>query len=72
MIRGMVDRLAGRLEQSPRDADGCIQLIRSRMVLGEAQLAKRALTRGLDVFADDKQQSDRIAAAALQLGLSAQ
>jgi hypothetical protein len=31
------------------------------MVLGEAELAKRALARGLDVFADDKQQSDRIA-----------
>jgi cytochrome c-type biogenesis protein CcmH len=72
MIQGMVDHLASRLEQSPRDADGWIQLIRSRMVLGETELAKRALARGLDVFTDDKQQSDRIAAAARQLGLPPQ
>ncbi|HWN50512.1 MAG TPA: c-type cytochrome biogenesis protein CcmI [Xanthobacteraceae bacterium] len=72
MIRGMVDGLASRLEQSPRDPDGWIKLIRSRVVLGETELAKRALWRGLDVFADDKQQRDRIAAAAQQLGLSPQ
>ena len=70
MIRSMVDGLAGRLEQSPRDADGWIKLIRSRAVLGETDLAKRALARGLEVFADDKQQRDRIAAAAQQSGLS--
>jgi cytochrome c-type biogenesis protein CcmH len=70
MIQGMVDGLASRLEQSPRDADGWIKLIRSRVVLGETELAKRALARGLEVFADDEQQRDRIAAAAQQLGLS--
>jgi cytochrome c-type biogenesis protein CcmH len=70
MIQSMVDGLAGRLEQSPRDADGWIKLIRSRVVLGETELAKRALARGLEVFADDNQQRDRIAAAAQQLGLS--
>ena len=69
MIRGMVDRLAGRLEQSPRDADGWIKLIRSRVVLGETALAERALARGLEVFADDPQQRARIASAAQQLGL---
>jgi cytochrome c-type biogenesis protein CcmH len=70
MIQGMVAGLADRLEQSPRDAEGWIKLIRSRIVLGEIELAKRALARGLEVFADDKQQRDRIAAAAQQLGLS--
>jgi cytochrome c-type biogenesis protein CcmH len=70
MIRGMVDGLANRLEQSPRDADGWIKLIRSRVVLGETELAKRALARGLEVFTDDKQQQDRIVTAAQQLGLS--
>jgi cytochrome c-type biogenesis protein CcmH len=69
MIQGMVAGLADRLERSPRDADGWIKLIRSRMVLGETELAKRALAHGLEVFADDKQQQDRIAAAAQQLGL---
>jgi cytochrome c-type biogenesis protein CcmH len=69
MIQAMVDGLARRLEQSPRDADGWIKLIRSRVVLGETDLAKRALARGLDVFADDREQRDRIATAAQQLGL---
>ncbi len=70
MIRDMVDGLANRLETSPRDADGWIKLIRSRMVLGETELAKQALARGLEVFAEDKQQRDRIGAAAQQLGLN--
>jgi cytochrome c-type biogenesis protein CcmH len=70
MIQGMVDGLASRLEQSPRDPDGWIKLIRSRMVLGETELAKRALARGLEVFADDKQQHDRIVAAAQEFGLA--
>jgi cytochrome c-type biogenesis protein CcmH len=70
MIRGMVDRLATRLEKSPRDADGWIKLIQSRVVLGEAELAQQALARGIEAFNDDTQQRDRIIAAAQQLGLS--
>jgi cytochrome c-type biogenesis protein CcmH len=70
MIQGMVDRLASRLEKSPRDADGWIKLIQSRMVLGETELAKQALARGTEAFTDDTQQRDRIIAAAQQLGLN--
>ncbi len=69
MIRGMVDRLANRLEQSPRDADGWIKLIRARIVLGESDLARQALTRGLQAFGEDPPERDRIAAAAQQFGL---
>jgi cytochrome c-type biogenesis protein CcmH len=69
MIREMVDGLANRLEQSPRDADGWIKLIQSRMVLGESELAKQALARGLKAFADNAPERDRIAAAAQRLGL---
>jgi len=69
MIREMVDGLANRLEQSPRDADGWIKLIRSRIVLGESELAKRALARGLEVFADNAPERERIAAAAQRLRL---
>jgi cytochrome c-type biogenesis protein CcmH len=69
MIRGMVDGLASRLELSPRDADGWIRLIRSRIVLGESELAKQALARSLAVFADDASERSRIAAAAQQLGV---
>jgi cytochrome c-type biogenesis protein CcmH len=72
MIRGMVDRLASRLEKSPRDADGWIKLMQSRVVLGETELAKQALARGIEAFTDDVQQRDRIVTAAQQLGLSLQ
>jgi cytochrome c-type biogenesis protein CcmH len=69
MIQGMVDRLANRLEKSPRDADGWIKLMQSRVVLGEAELAQQALARGIEAFNDDTEQRDRIIAAAQQLGL---
>jgi cytochrome c-type biogenesis protein CcmH len=72
MIRGMVDRLANRLEKSPRDADGWIKLIQSRMVLGETELAKQALAHGIEAFTDDTEQRDRIVIAAQKLGLSQQ
>ncbi len=69
MIRGMVEGLASRLDQSPYDADGWIKLIRSRVVLGESDLAKQSLQRALAVFADDDAERSRIGAAAQQLGL---
>jgi cytochrome c-type biogenesis protein CcmH len=70
MIRGMVDRLASRLEKSPHDADGWIKLMQSRMVLGDTELAKQALDRGIEAFTDDMPQRERIVAAAQQLGLN--
>ncbi len=70
MIRGMVDGLASRLETSPRDADGWIQLIRSRKVLGEADAAKAALVKALTIFNDVPAEQQRIVAAALKLGVS--
>ena len=69
MIRGMVEGLANRLEQSPRDAEGWIKLIRSRTVLGETDAAKQALDRALKVFGDAPQEQARIAASARELGL---
>jgi cytochrome c-type biogenesis protein CcmH len=65
-------RIANRLEKSPRDADGWIKLIQSRMVLGETDLAKQALARGIEAFTDDTQQRERIVTAAQKLGLSQQ
>jgi cytochrome c-type biogenesis protein CcmH len=70
MIQGMVDRLASRLSQSPRDVDGWIRLMRSRQVLGEADAAAETLRMALDVFKDAPQEQDRISAAARELGLS--
>jgi cytochrome c-type biogenesis protein CcmH len=69
MIRGMVDGLANRLEQQPRDAEGWIKLIRSRVVLGDAELANKSLKRALGVFSEDGPERTRIVDAAKQLGL---
>ncbi|MBR1275966.1 c-type cytochrome biogenesis protein CcmI [Bradyrhizobium sp. AUGA SZCCT0283] len=70
MIRNMVDGLAARLEQSPRDAEGWIKLIRSRVVLGETEQAKASLQRALAVFAEESGERTRIADAAKQLGIA--
>jgi cytochrome c-type biogenesis protein CcmH len=69
MIRGMVDGLAVRLEQSPHDVEGWIKLIRSRVVLGEADQAKQALDRALAIFDNAPQERSQIAAAARELGI---
>lgn len=68
-IRAMVDGLANRLEASPRDADGWARLMRSRVVLGETEVAATAFRKALDVFKDDLVASDKITAAASELGL---
>jgi cytochrome c-type biogenesis protein CcmH len=68
-IRSMVDGLAARLENSPRDAEGWTRLMRSRVVLGEKEVAVAALRKALDVFKDDAAASSTITAAASELGL---
>jgi cytochrome c-type biogenesis protein CcmH len=45
MIRGMVERLAQRLEQNPGDAAGWQRLAHAYDVLGEADKAKAARSR---------------------------
>jgi cytochrome c-type biogenesis protein CcmH len=69
MIRGMVDRLATRLEVSPNDEEGWLRLMRSRMTLGEKDAAKAALTKALETFAGDAAAKDRLTAAARELGV---
>jgi cytochrome c-type biogenesis protein CcmH len=70
MIRGMVDGLATRLEQSPGDVEGWIKLIRSRKILGETKEAAQALQRALDVFKAAPQERERIAAVGRDMGLT--
>ena len=60
MIRGMVDGLAARLEQSPNDVEGWIKLIRSRKILGENDAAAEALHRALDIFESAPQEKEKI------------
>ncbi|HJZ32010.1 MAG TPA: tetratricopeptide repeat protein [Hyphomicrobiaceae bacterium] len=70
MIRSMVEGLATRLQMKPRDEEGWLRLIHSRVALGEEGAAREALARALAEFADDASAGGRIAAAAKELGLS--
>jgi cytochrome c-type biogenesis protein CcmH len=71
MARGMVDRLAARLAANPRDADGWIMLMRSRMMLNEPQRAAEALRTGAAAFAGDAATQQRLRSAARELGIPA-
>ena len=71
-IRSMVDGLADRLESSPRDVEGWTLLMRSRVVLGEREVAATAFRKALEVFKDDSGASGKITAAAIELGLKAE
>jgi cytochrome c-type biogenesis protein CcmH len=53
MIRGMVDRLAARLEQNPNDKEGWIRLARAYDVLGETEKAAAARARAAAVPSAD-------------------
>ena len=55
----MVDGLADRLESSPRDVEGWTRLMRSRVVLGEREVAATAFRKALDVFKDDAAASSQ-------------
>ena len=70
--RSMVDRLANRLESSPRDVDGWTLLMRCRVVLGEREVAAAAFRKALSVFRSDTEASAKITAAATALGLKAE
>jgi cytochrome c-type biogenesis protein CcmH len=68
-IRSMVDGLAHRLESSPRDLDGWTRLMRSRVVLGEREVAAAAFHRALEIFKEDPAATSKITAAGIELGL---
>ena len=51
MIRGMVERLAARLQQNPGDKEGWTRLARAYEVLGEADKAQAARARAAAVEA---------------------
>jgi cytochrome c-type biogenesis protein CcmH len=71
-IRAMVDGLAHRLESAPQDVDGWARLMRSRMVLGEKEVAATTFRKALEVFKDDAAAKGKLTAAAIELGLRAQ
>jgi cytochrome c-type biogenesis protein CcmH len=53
MIRGMVAKLAARLEQTPNDAAGWLRLARAYGVLGETDKAVEAASRAATLAPDD-------------------
>ena len=53
MIRGMVERLAARLEEEPNDVEGWKKLGNARRVLGELLEAEQAYGRALGIDPDD-------------------
>jgi cytochrome c-type biogenesis protein CcmH len=69
MVSGMVERLENRLKAEPRDAEGWIRLMRSRMVLGETDKASAALRSGLAAFGGDSATQGRLRSAAAELGV---
>ena len=69
MVKGMVDRLAARLQSNPRDADGWVRLMRSRMVLGERDAAGAALRSSLAAFNGDAATQGQLRSAARELGV---
>ena len=54
MARGMMARLAARLEETPADADGWLMLARSHLALGEKAVAADVLRKGLGHVSADR------------------
>jgi cytochrome c-type biogenesis protein CcmH len=60
MIRGMVARLAGRLQNDGSDVEGWMRLVRSYMVLGEPDKARAAVADARRALADDAAKLQRL------------
>lgn len=69
MIRGMVDSLAVRLEDSPDDAEGWARLIRSYVVLDQRDEAAASLERAQAALAEDAQGMALVLSTARDIGL---
>lgn len=69
MIQNMVDGLEAKLKADPRNAQGWIMLMRSRMSLGETAKASAAYRGAQAAFANDNATRAQIDAAARELGV---
>jgi cytochrome c-type biogenesis protein CcmH len=70
MISTMVDKQVRDLAANPRDAEGWARLIRSRKVLGQMDLARKALGDAVAAFKDDPTTQRRLRDTARDLGVS--
>jgi cytochrome c-type biogenesis protein CcmH len=68
-IRGMVDRLAARLESQGDDVEGWLRLIRAYSVLAEPEKAKKALADARKALAEKRDDVARIEALAKELDI---
>ena len=69
MIDGMVEGLAAKLQSNPKDVDGWIKLLRSRMVLKQGTKAADDLAIARRALAGDSAALGRINAAAAEFGV---
>lgn len=69
MIRGMVERLAARLQENGADLDGWLRLIRSYAVLKETAKAQEAAASARKQFASEPQALGQIESLTSGLGL---
>lgn len=60
MVDGMVSRLDARLKANPADLDGWLRLIRARRVLGQTDLAQKAVADGQAAFSKDTAAKTRL------------
>lgn len=67
MVNGMVESLAIKLAANPRNVDGWIMLMRSRMTLGQAREASEALSAAV---AANPAAAARLKTAASELGIA--
>ena len=70
MVRGMVERLATRLQQDGSDVEGWLRLMRAYTVLGEADKAKSAAADARRALAGDPDKLRRVDDLAKSLGLA--
>ncbi len=69
MVRGMVARLAQRLQEDGADVDGWLRLVRAYMVLGDAEQARKAAADARRALAADPDKLRRVDELIKGLGL---
>lgn len=69
MIGQMLARLEARLKENPKDEEGWIRLIRSRMALGDSKAAQAALRSGVAAFGEGSAEAARLTSVAAGLGV---
>ncbi len=69
MVQGMVDGLASRLKQNPKDRAGWERLLRARMVQGQAQQAAADYREARRAFNGSPADQEALRQAALQSGV---